>query len=55
MLNDRLATLSERDQHNGEEGEEPVCKPVAHRWLNLRSLAHEGRCPDVLDLAVDID
>lgn len=55
MLDDRLATLSKRDQHNGEEGEEPVCKPVAHRWLDLCSLAHEGWCADVLDLGVDVD
>ena len=55
MLDDRLAALPERDQHKGEEGEEPVGKPVAHRGLDLRSLAHEGRCADVLDLAVDVD
>ena len=55
MLNDRLATISERDQHNGKEGEEPVCKPVAHRWFDLRSLAHVSWSADVLDLTVDVD
>ena len=43
------------DEQDSEKREDPVSPSVAHSWLQLRSLMHESRRLDMLDLAVDVD